>query len=65
MKKAIKYLQPLLKSENRYVNFQARSFLSETYKNGIYVKKDSIIARYLKDGGCNLDSIIHRRSINR
>jgi hypothetical protein len=65
MKKIIKYLWSLLKSKNRYVNFQARNFLSEIYKDGIYVEKDSIIAKYLEDGGCNLDSIIRTRSINR
>lgn len=61
MVKAIEYLEKLLKTEG-YTAFQAKVRLSELYREGIYVKKDTIVANYLKNGGIRLDSIIQARS---
>jgi len=62
MIRAIKYLKESLKNgEDPLGNVGDR--LSELYREGIYVKKDTVIADYLYSGGRNLDSIIQVRKI--
>ncbi len=61
MARAIKYLNDLSKQNEGILTLMARSRLSQLYREGIYLPKDTVIAEYLYKGGGNLDSIIQTR----
>ena len=69
MKRAIKYMKEMLKREEKLENknegffYLARKVLSNIYREGTYVPKDTVIAEYLDAGGNNLDSIIRIRQV--
>ncbi|MEA4919278.1 hypothetical protein [Proteiniphilum sp.] len=69
MKRAIKYMKDMLKREEKLENesdfyyFLTRSVLSDIYREGTYVPRDTVIAEYLDAGGNNLDSIIRVRQV--
>lgn len=67
MKKAIKYMKEAAKCETTYdINIlNAKINLSKVYREGIYVKRDTVIADYLYDNSdkiTDLDSIIKVRN---
>jgi len=59
--RAIKYLKTISSRNDDIFSVQARSSLSELFNEGIWVKRDTIIADYLYNGGLKLDSIIQAR----
>ncbi len=61
MIKVIKRLKDLSERDEVFFSLMARSKLSELYREGIYLPKDTVIAEYLYKGGGNLDSIIQVR----
>ncbi len=61
MARAIKYLNGLSKEDEDLLTLMARGRLSQLYREGIYLPKDTVIAEYLYKGGGNLDSIIQAR----
>ncbi|MEA4917663.1 hypothetical protein [Proteiniphilum sp.] len=69
MKRAIKYMKEMLKREEKLENknegffYLARKVLSNIYREGTYVPRDTVIAEYLDAGGNNLDSIIRVRQV--
>ena len=63
MKKAIRYLNQVLAANNdEFHNELSRRYLKKEYEKGIYVKRDTVIVSYLKNGGNNLDSIVTART---
>ena len=68
MNRAIKYMKEMLKrkeelGEGDFYYILTRSVLSDIYREGIYVPRDTVIAEYLDVGGNNLDSIIRARQV--
>ncbi|GAE86543.1 hypothetical protein JCM10512_5062 [Bacteroides reticulotermitis JCM 10512] len=57
-------LSKVSKEENGLFSF-ARKYLAKEYREGIYVLKDTVIANYLYNDGCNLDSILKARRIRK
>ncbi|MEA4918734.1 hypothetical protein [Proteiniphilum sp.] len=69
MNRAIKYMKEMLKREEElegegdFYYILTRYVLSNIYKEGTYVPRDTVIAEYLDAGGNNLDSIIRVRQV--